>query len=162
MTRSKPQILISSCLIGLKVQWDEGTKPIQKLIEFVEQGRAIFICPEQSGGLPTPRDPSEIEFGKTAAEVLDGKAKVVSIKGKNVTKEFVKGAEMTLEMCNKFDIKYAILKAKSPSCGSILTYDGSFTGTKIRGYGVTAEFLIRNGINVYNEDNYFEIFDYLD
>jgi uncharacterized protein YbbK (DUF523 family) len=152
--KNKPYILISSCLLGLHTQWDEDCKKIEELIELVKEGKAIFFCPEQGGGLSTPRIPSEIEYGKTSSLVLSDKAKVLSKEGKDVTKEFVNGAKMALQLCKEFDLKIAILKAKSPSCGSMKTYDGSFTGTKRKGSGITAELLKQNGIKVYNEENF--------
>lgn len=151
---NKPYILISSCLVGLYSRHDGETNRVEKLIDFVKQGKAIFICPEQAGGLATPRVPAEIELGKTAKEVLDGKAKVIGKDGSDVTAEFVKGAKEALSLCKNYEIKIAILKEKSPSCGSNKTYDGSFTGNKIIGHGITAELLMQNGIQVFSEENF--------
>lgn len=147
-------ILISSCLVGLNTRYDGKNNNVDKLVQLVNDGKAIFICPEQSGGLATLRVPAEIEYGKTAADVLNGNAKVLSKDGLDVTHQFVKGAEETLKLCKKLDIKTVILKEKSPSCGSTKTYDGSFTGNKIVGHGITAELLMENGINVFSEENF--------
>lgn len=149
-----PKILISTCLLNIKTQWDEDCKNYVELRKLVREGKAIFACPEQLGGLTTPRNPCEIEHGKTAKDVLRGNGKVISKENEDKTKEFVKGAEHVLKMCEDFGIKYAILKAKSPSCGAQQTYDGTFTGTKIAGRGVLAELLSQNGIIVYDETNY--------
>lgn len=112
------------------------------------------MCPEQTGGLSTPREPSEVEPGKTAKDVLNGAGRVLTKSGKDLTKEYINGAKEVLELCKNLSIKIAVLKAKSPSCGSVLVYDGTFTETKISGKGVTAELLEQNGIKVYSEDNF--------
>ena len=148
------KILISPCLLGIRTRWNEDCDEIEELISLVESGQAVFLCPEQIGGLPTPREPSETESGKTAKDVLLGEAKVLSITGKDVTKQFVAGAHRILEFCQRLGIEAAILKADSPSCGSIKTYDGTFTDTIIPGRGITAELLEQNGIKVYNEKNF--------
>jgi uncharacterized protein YbbK (DUF523 family) len=111
-------ILISSCLIGIRTRWDEGCEEIEALINLVKSGQAVFLCPEQLGGLTTPREPSEIESGKTAQDVLNGDAKVLSITGTDVTLQFVVGAHRILEFCQRLGIEVAILKSDSPTCGS--------------------------------------------
>ena len=148
------KILMSPCLIGISTRWDESCEEIEELVNLVRSGQAVFMCPEQIGGLSTPREPAEIESGKTAKDVLQGDAKVFSISGKDFTKEFVSGAQQILDFCQKTGIEMAILKSYSPSCGSKKTYDGSFTETIIAGKGVTAELLAQNGIKVYNEKNF--------
>jgi uncharacterized protein YbbK (DUF523 family) len=148
------KILISSCLIGVRTRWNEDREEIEELINLVKSGQAVFMCPEQLGGMTTPREPAEIMSGKTAQDVLNGYAKVLSINGKDVTKQFVEGAQRILEFCQSMDVDTAILKAGSPSCGSEQTYDGSFTDKKIAGKGITAELLDQNGIKVYNEKNF--------
>ena len=148
------KILLSPCLIGIRTRWDESSDEIEELIDLVRSGQAIFMCPEQIGGLSTPREPSETESGKTAKDVLDGRAKVFSDTGKDVTREFVVGAERIRDFCQEMGVEVAILKAYSPSCGSVETYDGTFTETIIPGKGIAAELLEQNGIKVYNENNY--------
>ena len=148
------KILLSPCLIGIRTRWDEDCEEIEELINLVKSGQAVFLCPEQLGGLTTPRAPSEIESGKTAKEVLNNNARVLTNTGKDVTDQFVVGAYRILEFCQRMDIEVAILKSGSPSCGSKQTYDGSFTDTKIVGKGITAELLVQNGIKVYNEMNF--------
>lgn len=100
----------------------------------------ILICPEVWGGLTTPRDPSEVLGDK-----------VFSNKGKDVTENFKRGAEETLKLAKKFGIKKALLKAKSPSCGSGKIYDGTFSRTIVDGYGITAKLLKENGIEIISE-----------
>lgn len=148
------KILISPCLIGIRTRWDESCDEIEELINLVKSGQAVFMCPEQLGGMTTPREPSEIEPGNTAEDVLRGDAKIFSITGKDVTEQFVVGAQRILEFCQEMGVETAILKSGSPSCGSLQTYDGTFTDTTIAGRGTTAELLEQNGIKVYNEENF--------
>jgi uncharacterized protein YbbK (DUF523 family) len=148
------KILISPCLIGIRTRWDESCDEIEGLINLVKSGQAVFMCPEQIGGLPTPREPAEIERGKTAGDVFQGDAKVLSITGKDFTEQFLTGAQRILKFCQEMGIEIAILKSWSPSCGSKRTYDGSFSNTTIPGKGITAELLEQNGIKVYNEKNF--------
>jgi len=107
----------------------------------VDSGEAILVCPEALAGLPTPRDPVEIRDGR-----------VVTERGRDLTDDFVKGARLVLEICQKYGATEAILKSNSPSCGSGVIYDGSFTGKKVMGDGVTAALLRENGINVTSSD----------
>ena len=148
------KILISPCLIGIRTRWDESCDEIEELINLVKSGQAVFMCPEQTGGLTTPREPSETEPGKTAKEVLNGKAKVLTITGKDVTEQYVTGARRILKFCQEMGVEIAILKSDSPACGSERTYDGTFTGTIIPGKGIAAELLEQNGVKVYNEKNF--------
>ena len=148
------KILISPCLIGIRTRWDESRDEIEELINLVKSGKAVFMCPEQTGGLTTPREPSETEPDKTAKDVLNGDAKVLTITGKDVTEQYVTGARRILKFCQKMGVEIAILKSDSPACGSERTYDGTFTGTIIPGKGIAAELLEQNGIKVYNEKNF--------
>ncbi len=150
----KVKILVSACLVGINTQWDGGNKKIEDLVELVKSGRAVFMCPEQLGGPTTPREPAEIEPGKTARDVLEGRAKVVAVTGQDVTEQFVSGAQKALAFCQEIGIEVAILSATSPSCGSRKTYDGTHSGTLRPGRGVTAELLTQNGVKVYNEVDY--------
>ena len=104
--------------------------------------------------MTTPREPAEIERGKTAQDVLNSDARVLTKTGKDVTDQFVVGAHRILEFCQRMGVEAAILKSGSPACGSKQTYDGSFTDTKIAGKGITAELLEQNGIKVYIEKNF--------
>ncbi|MCM0650603.1 DUF523 domain-containing protein [Clostridium swellfunianum] len=143
-------IIVSACLCGINTRYDGKSNFNDKVSELLKQGKAVLVCPEQLGGLSTPRPAHEITGG-TGAEVLEGCAKVVSANGDDGTCYFIKGAEETLEIAKQVDAKIAILKAKSPSCGCGNIYNGAFSKSLIEGNGVTAELLIRNGIKVYTE-----------
>ncbi|MBU2104343.1 MAG: DUF523 domain-containing protein [Nanoarchaeota archaeon] len=133
--------LVSACLAGIKCRWDSDARPCQKVINLVKEGKAIPICPEQLGGLPTPRIPSE-QRGE----------KVFSENGEDVTSQFQKGAEEALKIARLVNCKEAILKSKSPSCGSGKTYDGTFSGKLINSDGVTAKLFKKNNIQVITEN----------
>ena len=133
--------LVSACLAGVKCRWDGDSRPSEKIMEMVRKGEAVPVCPEQLGGLATPRP---------AAEIINGKA--ITTDGRNVTREFQKGAEETLEIARLAGCKEAILKSKSPSCGSGEIYDGTFSGKLAKGDGITTALLKRNGIMVCTEE----------
>ncbi|HNW83689.1 MAG TPA: DUF523 domain-containing protein [bacterium] len=135
-------IIISACLAGTPCRWDGIAKPDKRIIEMVKAGKAIPVCPEQLGGLPTPRDPSEIANGR-----------VISKKGTDVTAQFDKGAQIVLRLAKLFECKEAILKSRSPSCGSGKIYDGTFSGNLVSGDGITARLLKDNGITVHTEED---------
>jgi len=145
--------LISACLVGCRCRYDGQSKAIKEFEDMVKRGEAVFVCPEQLGGLPTPRPASQI-VGGTGDDVLDGEAKVVTSSGMNVTEEYLRGARETLRVAKVVKAEEAILKERSPSCGSTAIYDGTFTEQKIPGVGVTAALLRRHGIKVYSEENY--------
>ncbi|MBX9585977.1 MAG: DUF523 domain-containing protein [Gammaproteobacteria bacterium] len=147
------KILISACLIGQKVRFDakDCLQSNALLQQWIQEGKVIAICPEMAGGLPTPRPPSEIEPGKTAEHVLKRQGKVLTIQGDDVSAEYLRGAEKALELARKHDIHVAILKAKSPSCGSKQVYDGTHSRSLLIGMGVTAKLLSDNGIRVFDE-----------
>lgn len=134
-------ILVSACLLGENCKYNGKNNLNAKVLELKKKFSIIPICPEVMGGLPTPRVPSEIQGDK-----------VINKEGKDVTKEYNRGALLALELAKKHNCKIAILKEKSPSCGSKFIYDGTFTGTKILDNGVTAKLLRLNGILVYSED----------
>ena len=146
--------LISSCLCGVNCKYSGGNNLNKKCLDLIEEGNAVLVCPEQLGGLSTPRMPAEI-IGKSE-NILEGIDKIVDKNNIDVTKEFLKGAEETLKIANLYKIKKAILKEGSPSCGVNYVYDGSFTGKKIKGHGLTAEILIRNGIKVISDVDFAE------
>jgi uncharacterized protein YbbK (DUF523 family) len=148
--------LISACLLGIKCRWDGKTKLNKKIIKIAKKETLIPICPEQLGGLPTPRKPCGIFDGK-GEDVLDGKAKVLSVEdGKDFTKNFIKGAKETLKIAKIFGIKEVILKQGSPSCGFGRTYqlDKKLKNRKIEGNGVTAALLNRYGIKILTEEDF--------
>lgn len=145
------KVLVSRCLLGHPVRYDGGASgPYDRLAYWQAQGRVIALCPEVAGGLPTPRAPAEIPGGQGTA-VLDGTAPVTTTDGENVTEAFISGAHQALALVELHGIRIAILKAHSPSCGNLLTYDGSFSGVKVEGQGVTAALLTRAGVQVFSE-----------
>ena len=146
-----PKVLVSRCLLGHRVRYDGGASgPYALLAQWQAEGRVIALCPEVAGGLPTPRAAAEIPGGQ-GVEVLAGRAPVMTTEGEDVTAAFVSGAHQALELVERHGIRIAILKANSPSCGNRLTYDGSFSGTKVKGQGVTAALLTRAGVQVFSE-----------
>lgn len=148
-------ILISACLAGVNCRYDGGNNEIEEMLRWVQEGKAIVACPEQLGGLSTPRLPCEIIDGD-GEDVLGNKATVINKAGQDQTAYFIKGAEETLRIARLYHVKMAILKARSPSCGSGVIYDGSFSGEKKQGDGITAALLKQNGIKVLDEENFRE------
>lgn len=137
-------LLVSACLLGFECKYCGGSNKLteQQLTALEARFRLIPVCPETAGGLPTPRDPSE-RLGD----------KVVSNQGRDVTAQYQKGAETALGLARRYGCKAALLKEKSPSCGSGLIYDGSFTGTLIPGDGVAAQALKEEGLIVFGESD---------
>ena len=145
------KILVSRCLLGHRVRYDGGASgPFDQLQQWVGEGRVVPLCPEVAGGLPTPRAAAEIPGGQ-GGEVLDGRAAIITTDGADVSAEFLSGACQALELVQKHGIRIAVLKANSPSCGNLLTYDGTFSGVKVNGEGVTAALLRRHGVQVFSE-----------
>ena len=140
-------IFVSSCLVGINCKYSGGNNYNQKVFDLVKEGKAIPICPEQLGGLQTPRNPAEIK-------IIDGKKHVIDDKNKDVTENFEKGAKEVLELSKKLNIEKAILQARSPSCGVGKIYSGNFDGKLIQGNGILAELFIENGIEVINSEDY--------
>lgn len=138
----KEKLLISSCLLGEKVRYDGEGFEYPFIHELRERYELHSFCPEVSGGLPIPRVPAE----RTGLKVL-------SKTGIDVTEEYQIGAEKALAYCQKEGIKKAVLKSRSPSCGKGQIYNGTFTKTLTEGHGVTAELLLRHGIEVYTEED---------
>lgn len=138
-------ILVSACLAGVNCAWDGKNRLDKKIKELVDSKLAIPLCPEVLGGRDRPRTKAEIKGG-SGEDVLDGKAKVFDEQGKDVTDKFLKGAYLVLQTAKKYNIKKAILKSKSPSCGVGRVYDGSFKGNLVRGDGVSAALLKREGL----------------
>lgn len=143
-------ILVSACLLGIKAKYDGGENTVPQLVEKCKSGGIIPVCPEQLGGLTTPRLPCEI-YGGTGDDVLAGKARVLAKDGRDVTKAFVEGAKQVLQIAQIFGVKAAILKERSPSCGCNYIYDGNFNGKKLTASGVTAALLKKHGIQVFSE-----------
>ncbi|MBQ6645355.1 MAG: DUF523 domain-containing protein [Clostridia bacterium] len=134
-------ILVSACLLGICCRYKGDGCENGGVLKLLDKHTLIPVCPEQLGGLRTPRAPSEIVNGS-----------VVNNLGEDVTKEYTRGAQAALRIAQLNNVKLAILKSRSPSCGSGLIYDGSFTGKKIPGDGVCAALLKQNGIKVITED----------
>ncbi len=142
--------LVSACLCGVNCKYNGGNNENEVITNLLREGKAILVCPEQLGGLPTPRLPSEIVQS-------NGETRVISSSGEDVTQEFLKGARETLEIAKKMGIKKAILKARSPSCGCAEIYDGTFQKKLIDGMGFTAKLLKENGISVISEQSLEDI-----
>ena len=147
------RILVSACLLGRPVRYDgTGRRSDDTLFRrWQDEGRLVPFCPEVGGGLPVPRPPAEI-VGGLGGDVLDGRARVLTRDGADVTSHFVTGAGLALERACAYDVRVAILKKGSPSCGSLEIFDGTFTGRRIPGEGVTTALLERHGISVFAEN----------
>jgi uncharacterized protein YbbK (DUF523 family) len=152
---NKKRIAVSACLLGVPCRYD-GKAFGQNLASVFDDYEVVPICPEQLGGLPTPRTPCEIQGGD-GNDVLGGKAYVVDKKGKDITEAFVKGALDALEIMKKKEILIAVLKSRSPSCGSGMIYAGSFDGKLKPGDGLVAALFKKMGIKIYNEDTCLNI-----
>lgn len=137
------KIMVSACLLGDNCKYNGGNNYQEELNRYLDNHEVYKVCPEIMGGLPVPRVPSEIK-----GEMVINKDNV------DVTKEYHKGALKTLEIALKNNIKVAILKDRSPSCGSTSIYDGTFSKKVISGEGITTKLLRENGITVLNENNY--------
>ncbi len=146
----KKTYLVSACLMGLPTRYDGRHNCNAALQSLCHRCRVIPICPEQLGGLPTPRLPSEICGGDGSA-VLQGKARVIDKAGKDVTSQFLRGAYAALRLAQLLGVDGAILKSGSPSCGAGRIHNGSFSGRYRAGDGITAALLKGQGIPVYNE-----------
>lgn len=142
------KILISACLIGDRTRYDGKSNYHPLIKELLQKYELVPFCSEVEGGLSIPRKPSEIKGEK-----------VFSIDGKDVTRNYHKGAELALNICRYLDIKIAILKDGSPACGVYQIHDGNFKGHKIKGMGVTASLLAKNGIKVISEDEIETLLD---
>ncbi len=123
------------------------------LLGQLQKGLIIPVCPEQLGGLPTPRPPAEI-YGGNANDVLNGLARILTKEGSDVTAEFLFGAEQTLHLALSVNPELVIFKENSPSCGVNCVYDGSHSGLLIQGCGVTTALLRRKGFTVISEKEF--------
>jgi len=145
--------LISACLLGVKCTWNGDDKyKNQRAIELSKVETLIPVCPEQLGGLSTPRAPQEIQGG-VGEDVLNGKCKVMNKDGRDVTRQFIRGAEETLKITKQLKAGEFIAKSGSPSCGCSQIYDGSFSGRLIDGDGVTTALLKRSGVKIIPEED---------
>jgi len=145
--------LVSACLVGVNCRYNDKNKLNKRLFRLFKEGKLISVCPELLGGLPTPRNCSEI-VGGTGLDVLNGKARVIDKEGKDVTKPFLKGANEVLKIAKTMNINEVIMKSNSPSCGCGNIYDGTFSEKLIDGDGVTVALLKKNGIKVISEEKF--------
>jgi len=151
MGNIRKPILCSACLLGLNTRYDGKTKPNEKIVELAKEEWLIPICPEQLGGMSTPRPPQQLQ-GCSGEDILDNNGTVKDEKGNDNSKGFIKGAQEVLKLAKLFNVEKAILKQRSPSCGCGSLHDGSFTGKLIKGNGVTTALLKRYGIKVIPDD----------
>ena len=135
------KIMVSGCLMGCECRYKGDHCKCEGLIDLAEKHTLIPICPEQMGGLATPRDPAEIVGNR-----------VISNHGRDVTEQYEKGAQTALYLAKLNGVQIAVLKANSPSCGKGMIYDGSVSGKKIPGNGVTAELFLSSGLYVFHEN----------
>jgi len=143
-------ILVSACLLGINCKYNGDNNKNDEVVEYLRNKQFIIICPEQLGGMSTPREPSEI-VRLDGEAVIKGQTSVISNKRLDVTTKFKKGAQESLKIAQIYNCKEAILKEGSPSCGSNYIYDGTFSGKKIDGVGVTTALLRSKGIKVMSE-----------
>jgi uncharacterized protein YbbK (DUF523 family) len=144
--------LVSACLLGIPCAYDGRGRPVKVLQTLAAQGLVLPVCPEVLGGLPIPRTTAEIAGGD-GDDVLNGQARVVTVEGEDVTAAYVQGAERTLATAKRRGIATAILKQRSPSCGSKWIYDGTHEGVLKEGRGVTTALLQRHSVVVWSEDD---------
>ena len=144
----RKRILVSACLLGVCCRYDGRGNPSAQVLDLLKRDdlELIPVCPEQLGGLPTPRLPSE--------RVED---RIINRAGEDVTDQFQRGAAEALRLARSYGCDVAVLKERSPSCGCGEIYDGTFTGTLVAGNGVTAELLLEHGIPVYGESRISEL-----
>jgi uncharacterized protein YbbK (DUF523 family) len=137
-----PPVLVSACLAGLATRYDASAAPFEPVLDLLRQGLALPVCPEQLGGLPTPRPPCE-RHG----------ARILSADGRDFTEHYRRGAAEAARLAGLAGCRKAILKARSPSCGVGLVYDGSFSRRLVPGNGVLAELLTAMGLALLTEDD---------
>ncbi|WP_077368094.1 DUF523 domain-containing protein [Anaerosalibacter sp. Marseille-P3206] len=140
--------IVSACLAGIKCKYNGKDNKNEAISKLVEEGKAIPVCPEVLGGLPTPRVPCEIIKDEK------GNTRVIDKDGVDRTTEFLEGAKKSLAIAGVVGAKVAILKSNSPSCGCGYVYDGNFCGKLVEGNGVTTDLFIDNGIKVYSDKDY--------
>ena len=143
-------LLVSACLAGINCRYQGDSRPVEKIMKLVAEGRAVPVCPEQLGGLTTPRIPAQITTGD-GSDVIDGRSGVVAEDGTDVTAEFIRGALETLEIARLICAEFAILKQRSPSCGcGQISRDDEV----VEGMGVTAALLKRESFEVISDEEY--------
>ena len=151
------RVLVSACLLGEPVRYDGTAATVEHAVlhRWRAEGRIVSCCPEVAAGLPTPRSCVELE-GADAEAVLEGRARVLARDGADATVPFVKGARLARDLCRDLGLRVAVLKDRSPSCGSLRVHDGTFTGRLVAGQGLASALLRRDGVQVFSEDQWEE------
>lgn len=148
--KSPYKFIVSACLAGIDCTYNRKNKTDKCVKALVDKGAALPLCAEVLGGLSVPRENSEIAGG-AGSDVWNNMARVVTVSGRDISKNFKRGACKVLRLAKRYNIRKAILKSKSPSCGIGDIYDGTFTGTLKKGDGVLVSLLLRNKIDVCSE-----------
>lgn len=150
----EPKILVSLCLLGAPVRFDRRAKTLDShyLRLWLRKGLVVPLCPEVAAGLPTPREPVEIEAGYTAEDVIGGQGRVLSRSGRDQTADYLHGAQIALDLANARNCSFALLTDFSPSCGSTQIHAGFHDGRKKVGQGLVSALLRQNGVRVYAPD----------
>lgn len=153
------KILVSACLTGAPVRYDGRAKTIRDALldQWRDEGRLVIVCPEVAAGFPVPRRPAEIRERRDGQAVLAHRATIEDDAGTDVTSLFLAGAQLALERARAEGCRYAMLADGSPSCGSTFVYDGTFSGTKQAGAGVTAALLRNEGLRVFAPEQIAEL-----
>ena len=152
MITQRAVYLVSACLLGMPTAYDGQGRLAVELLALAAQGQVMPICPEVAGGLTIPRLTAEIAGGD-GSDVLNGQAQVMTITGEDVTEAYLHGSACALNAVHRYGITQAILKQRSPSCGSACIYDGTHSGQLRQGQGVTAALLRRHGVTVWSEED---------
>jgi len=145
--------IVSACLCGINCKYNGGNNLNPYFLQLLSEGEIIPVCPEQLGGLPTPRTACELAGG-TGKDIIEGHALAFNRDGIDVTDDLIRGAQETLSIAINAGVDGAILQSRSPSCGKGIIYDGTFTGKMIKGDGVTSAMLKQHGFPVWNEQEY--------
>lgn len=149
--KQRIRVLVSQCLLGIDCRYDGGNNFCENIVRLADLCEVIPVCPEMLGGMTTPRRPSER---------IDGR--VVDSAGEDVTACFERGAQQALRLAEFYGAEYAVLKQSSPSCGSVTVYDGTFSGRKIPGKGVTAELFEGIGMRIFDEKHINDLINILE
>ena len=152
-------VLVSACLLGSRVRYNGSFRlndhPV--LARWLSEGRIVQICPEIAAGFSTPRPPAELRGAGDGGAVLQGRGQVIEQTGADVTDLYRAAGQLALDLARQTGCRYAVLTDGSPSCGSRFIYDGSFSGNRIAGHGITTALLEENGIRVFSEDRIDEL-----
>ena len=152
MDGQKDKVLVAACLAGVRCRYDARDAASENVMEFLKDRDFVPVCPEQLGGLCTPRTPAEIDSGD-GFDVLDGNSSIFSKNGDDLTQAYVKGAQEAAKIAKMTGCNMALLKEKSPSCGVHRIYDGKFSGTLKDGCGAFCALLKREGIEVMSDED---------